>query len=79
MSDIIEQLKKLPPLKQQVCGSCEFYKPSAKGNPNYISSSGCTALSDYAKYAWERCQGRYWQPKPLPVSLLVRFKRYLIG
>ena len=76
MSEAVDKLKSLPPLTQQVCGSCVFfdYKNSA-----YFSI--CRATSNLAVDSWERqCKrGQLWQPKPPFVPVLVRFKRWLVG
>lgn len=79
MADHIEQLKRLPPLQFPVCSTCAHYRD--RGAPAHISD--CLATSTYADWSWARpglCGGgKLWEPKPLPVPILVRFKRWLVG
>jgi hypothetical protein len=78
MIDQVEKLKQLPPLIQQVCGSCRYYR-RYRGYKDSPLWNECQAFSELAKFAWPRCRGHYWEPIPPPVPVLVRFKRWLVG
>lgn len=75
-ADEIAKLKRLPPLQQVGCGTCLFYKKDS-----WSMLSRCNATGRLAHHAWQyQCKGgTLWQPNPLPVPILVRFKRWLIG
>ncbi len=75
MSAVINKLKSLPPLEQQVCGTCQFYRLDRM----MLTLSGCKAMSTYADMAWPKCQGRYWQPPKPHIPVFQRLKRWLIG
>ena len=73
--DEIGKLKTLPPLQQVGCGTCLFYRE----DPTF---SKCAATGgNWADRAWEhQCKrGALWQPKPPPIPVLIRFKRWLVG
>ncbi len=74
--DEITKLKNLPPLAQVGCGTCRFYVPH-----RILTLAGCEATSSYADGSWRnQCKGgQLWQPKPPPIPILIRFKRWLVG
>ena len=76
MTDAIEELKALPPLTQQVCGSCRYFRRS---EACYGAMSHCEAMSILAAQAWPMCKGRYWEPPVVYPPILVRLKRWLVG
>lgn len=72
MQDAINKLKALPPLTQEVCGTCRFYR---RKHPSTLSD--CLAMSRYADMAWRlQCHGRFWQPRE---PIMRRLKRWLVG
>jgi High potential iron-sulfur protein len=59
-SDVVEELKRLPPLTQQVCGNCRFYQR----NPSYPEWGACHAVGGLKAHdVWPKCQGRWWQQR----------------
>jgi len=72
MLDEIEKLKRLPPMTQQVCGSCKFYI----SRPGYSTGGFCEAVGGtWASDAWKQCQGHlWWQPK---LTLRQRIRTWL--
>jgi hypothetical protein len=76
ISDTIEELKELPPLTQQVCGTCHFFREYQAMSMKCYSKCVATG-GEYASIVWPRCQGRMWQPCLPRVSLFARLKRWL--
>lgn len=73
--DQINKLKKLPPLVQQVCATCDYLDASERWDLPM-----CRATCFKASWTYEeRCRGKLWAPKQKPVGIFVRFKRWLIG
>ena len=56
------------------CGTCRFHK-------RWGVLDDCLAVGTLCATAriYECRDGRLWEPKPTPVPVLVRFKRWLIG
>jgi hypothetical protein len=78
MNSIIDKLKSgEPPLAVPSCASCR-HLTDTYGSAGYWR---CGALGGiYADWAYHRsCKGAHWEPRPPPVPILVRFKRWLIG
>jgi hypothetical protein len=71
MPDIIERLKKLPPMTQQVCGSCKFYQRDST-SPSWSSCHAVGGLK--AHDVWPKCQGQMWQPK---ISIIKKVRQWL--
>lgn len=72
MNDVVEKLKRLPPMTSQVCGSCKFYI----SRRNNAFGGLCDAVGGtYAADAWKKCQGNlWWQPR---ITAYQRFKYWL--
>ncbi len=79
MNDIIDKLKSPPPpVMVPGCSTCRHLWGKHIVTPGYLR---CLAFggNDAREVYIKLCNGDRWEPKPSPVPVFTRLKRWLVG
>ena len=81
MTDAIDKLKQPPPpMMVPGCSTCRhLQRDGSLSRDAYWWRCGVVGGHYTRDIYHTRCKGDLWEPKPPPVPVLVRFKRWLVG